>query len=227
MPLLPRGVLLVACFGVLVPSCKSDEPPDFADPNVPPVETNADGDPYPTDHLGGNPRRGGTRGDRIPNFAFQAYRDGNRAAGLSPISLSEFFDPKQKKHKILHLQVAATWCTICSSELEATVSVKDPLLERGVVFFEVVVAGASFARGPALSEVDEWIDRHKTNFSTGIDVQARRLGGIGVSTTAMPHDIMIDTRTMEILDSSIGAPLDVAKYVGDGLRWVNEHPPSY
>jgi hypothetical protein len=50
---------------------------------------------------------------------------------------------------------------------------------------------------------------------------------VGVNSSVVPHDILIDTRTMEILDSSVGAPVDVAKYTLEGVRWVNENPPSY
>lgn len=106
-------------------------------------------------------------------------------------------------------------------------SVKEPLAAEGVVFFEVVVSGAIAGTGPSLGEVDAWVSRHQANFSIGIDVRARRSGTIGVDPSAMPHDILIDTRTMEILDSSIGAPLDIVKYVRDGLRWVEDNPPSY
>jgi hypothetical protein len=212
---------------VLVFGCKSDDPPDFPDPDVRGTDASPDGDPYPTDNIGGRARGGGRRGDRIANFTFQGYRDGDRSKGLAPISLAEYFDPKQKRHKILHLQVAATWCTICSSELSATVPVTAQLGERGVVFLEVIVSGPSAGRGPALEEVDEWVTRHKTNFSTAIDVRARRLGSMGVNPSVMPHDIMIDTRTMEILDSSVGAPIDVGRYVQSGLDFVNKSPPSY
>ncbi len=218
------GLLALALSG----GCGDKEgPPDFPDPDVVGTETSPDGDPYPTDNLGGRPRQGTRRGDRIANYTFQAYRDGDRSKGLTPLSLAEYYDPKMKRHKILHLQVAATWCAICSSELEATVTVAEPLKERGVVFLEVIVSGPTAGKGPALEEVDEWITRHKTNFSTAIDVRARRLGVIGVDPGAMPHDILIDTRTMEILDSSIGAPLDVVKYVSEGLDFVKNNPPSY
>lgn len=204
----------------------SEQPEEFADPDLALVEKNPDGEPYPTDHIGGRKRTGTRVGDRMPNFTFKAYRNG-RANGLETISLAEYYDPQQKRNKVLHIQVAATWCAICSSELEATVSVTEPLKKRGVVFLEVLVSGATAGKGPSLAEVDAWIDRHETNFPTGIDVRARRLGTVGVSVSAMPHDILIDTRTMEILDSSIGAPLDVGVYVLDGLKFVTEHPPSY
>jgi hypothetical protein len=204
----------------------SDENKEFTDPDLAVVEANLDGEPYPTDRIGGRKRSGTRPGDRMPNFTFRAYRNG-RANGLETISLAEYFDPQQKRNKVLHIQVAATWCAICSAELEATVTVTEPLKERGVVFLEIVVSGATAGAGPSLEEVDTWIDRHKTNFPTAIDVRARRLGPLGVSGSAMPHDILIDTRTMEILDSSIGAPLDIGVYVLDGLAFVTKNPPSY
>jgi hypothetical protein len=208
-------------------ACSSDGSEDpFPDPDLALVETNPDGIPYPTDNLGGGKRANKRPGNRIPNFTFRAYLNG-RAGGLQTISLADYFDPDQKRHKVLHIQIAATWCAICSSELEATVGVTEPLAERGIRFVEIIVSGATAGKGPSLSEVDSWIDRHKTNFPTAIDVAARRLGPLGVSGAAMPHDILIDTRTMEILDSSVGAPLDVGKYVLEGLRFVEQNPPSY
>jgi len=229
MAFLPYRPFLLGLLAVVLGGGCSDKegPPDFPDPDVTGTDASPDGDPYPTDNIGSRPHKGTKPGERIANFTFQGYRDGDRSKGLSPISLAEYFDPKMKRHKILHLQVAATWCAICSSVLEATVTVTEPLKERGVVFLEVIVAGPSSAKGPALEEVDEWVTRHKTNFTTAIDVRARRLGIMGVDPGAMPHDIMIDTRTMEILDSSIGAPLDVVKYVTEGLDYVKNNPPAY
>ena len=225
----PATVLFTACIAALLPSsgCSSKEgPEELADPDLPVVATNPDGVPYPTDRLGGQERRRGSPGDRIPNLTFRAYRSG-RAGGLETVSLAEYYDPGARRHKVLHVQLAATWCAVCSSELSATVPVAAPLREEGVVFVEVIVSGQTPGAGPSLAEVDAWVDRHGTTFPTAIDVRARRLGPLGVSGAVMPHDILVDTRTMEILDSSVGAPLDVAVYVRDGLRFVEENPPSY
>ncbi|MBX3215515.1 MAG: TlpA family protein disulfide reductase [Labilithrix sp.] len=212
----------------VVAACGSsdDRPPPFPDPDLPLADASPDGEPYPTDRIGERKRSGTRPGDRMPNMTFRAYRSG-RAGGLESVSLAEYFDPKQARHKVLHLQVAATWCAICSSELEATMSVVNELEARGIRFLEVIVSGAIVGQGPALAEVEAWIDRHGTTFPTGIDVAGRRLGAVGVNPAAMPHDILIDTRTMEILDSSVGAPVDVAKYVLEALRFVEENPPSY
>jgi hypothetical protein len=226
LPPRPSVLLALAVF-VASSACKDDGPEDFPDPDIAPREANPDGVPYPTDNLGASKRTFTRRGDRIPNLAFHAYIEGDRAAGLSTISLSDFYDPQKARHKVLHLQIAATWCTICSSELEATVSIKDQARAIGVVFVEILVSGATAGKGPASEEVDTWMTRHNTNITTAIDVRGRRLAPLGIDPAAMPHDIVIDTRTMEILDSSVGAPLDVGKYVQSAVRFVDTNPPSY
>jgi len=224
------SLLSIGVLGCVVASCSSSKEaePDFADPQLPGRDANPEGVPYPTDHLGGAERSGTRPGDRIPNFTFQAYVDGDRAAGLKTISLADYYDPQRIRHSILHLEVAAVWCTICSSYAEATVKVKEPLGLEGVVYLEVMVGGQKGnGAGPSLREVDDWIARHKSNFTTAIDVRAKRLASIGVPPATMPWDIMIDTRTMEILDSTGGAPLDIAKYDRSFLQSVATRAPAY
>lgn len=227
MVLLTAALLVVAT----TPSCAASKkaPEELDDPDVAARTTNPDGVPYPTDRIGGAERASGRAGDRIPNFTFQAYVDGDRAAGLKTVSLADYYDPTGKRAKILDLQVSAIWCAVCSSVTEATVPVKEKLRAEGGVVLEVIVAGASPSAGPAPSEVESWLVRHQSNVTTAFDVRGRRLRGIGIDPNAVPYDILIDLRTMEILDSSVGAPLnfDVAKYVREGLQFVATHGPSY
>jgi hypothetical protein len=223
--------LALATAMLALASCSSSKeaPADFADPEGVGRYTNPDGVAYPSDNLGGAERAGTRPGQRIPNFTFQAYVDGDRAAGLKTISLADYLDPTQKNFKIIDLQVAATWCSVCSSVASATVPVKERLAREGVVFLEVIVAGNNSNAGPSLEEVDAWIGRHGSNLTTAIDVRARRLGAIGIDRAAVPYDLLIDTRTMEILDSSVGAPrgFDIESYVREGLQYVTSHGPSY
>jgi hypothetical protein len=218
--------LALACGAAPASTACHHEPDEMDDPDLPVVATNPDGLAYPTDHLGGQKRVHTRAGDRIPNLTFRAYRNG-RAGGLETVSLAEYYDPAQKRNKLLDVQIAATWCAICSAEVDATVSVKDLMKEKGAVFVEVLVSGATASKGPSLLEVDDWVDSHKTNFPTGIDVRARRLGALGVSADVVPYDILVDTRTMEILDSSAGAPRNVVDYFTPAFEWLAENPPSY
>ena len=227
---LVTGVLAIGLLGCVAASCSSSKTtePDFVDPMLPGRDANPEGVAYPTDHLGGTPRSGKRAGDRIPNFTFQAYIDGDRAAGLKTISLADYYDPQRTRHRILHLEVAAVWCLICSNYADATVIAKEPLGKEGVVYLEVMIAGASGSgAGPSLSEVNGWIDRHHSNFTTAIDVRAGRLAGLGVPPQTEPWDIMIDTRTMEILDSAGGAPNDIVAYDRSYLKAVENRPPAY
>jgi hypothetical protein len=210
-------------------SSSNSEPAEYDDPDIAGRNANPDGVAYPTDHIGGTQRAAGRPGDRIPNYTFMAYIDGNEAAGLQPVSLADYYDPTSKRFKILDLQISATWCSVCSAVTTATVPVKAQLATEGAVFLEVVVAGASQSAGPSLAEVDAWVTSHSSNLTTAIDVRAHRLGNIGVDPELVPYDILIDLRTMEILDASPGAPMnfDIASYAHEGLQFVAKNKPSY
>lgn len=225
MALRSARALIVAALVAACGGSASDAPADFADPDVPAAAANPDGVPYPTDSVGTVARAGRRRGERMPNLAFQAYAEGDRAAGLRTVSLADYFDPEQRRHKLLQLQIVATWCSICSAESEATVKVKEPLGREGAVFLQIIVNGNAQTEGPSLDEVHAWMDRHAANYTTAIDVRARRMGALGID--AVPWNMMIDTRSMEILHSSSGAPDDLVAYVREGLRWVRDNPPSY
>ena len=223
--------LAALVFGAALASCAASKasPSEFDDPDVAGRTANPDGVPYPTDHLGGTKHAATRPGDRIPNFTFQAYVDGDRAAGLKTISLADFYDPTQKRFKVLDLQVSATWCGVCSQVTAATVPVKEALKAKGALVLEVIVAGNAPSAGPDLDEVAAWMTSHQSNVTTAIDVRGHRLGNIGIDRTLVPYDILIDLRTMEILDSSAGAPrnFDIAKYAQDGLDYVGSHAPAY
>ncbi|MCA9585722.1 MAG: redoxin domain-containing protein [Myxococcales bacterium] len=207
--------------------CASKGPePDFADPDLVPRGTSLDGVPYPTDNLGRAARASGVRGSRIENLAFQAFVDSNRAAGLKPVELADYFDPERKRHRVLHITAVATWCSVCSSESDDTVRVKDMLTKEGAAIMQIVVNGNSVTFGPSLGEVEGWIERHDANYTLAIDVRARRVSS-SLGIVNVPWNLLVDVRTMEILHSQAGAPSDVAAYVREGLRFVNENPPSY
>lgn len=223
------GLLLAgAVAGTSLASCSSSATvsDDVADPDVPGRNVNPDGVPYPADHLGGAERAKGRPGDRIPNFSFTGYIEGDRAQGLKTVSLADYFDPDRKRHKLLHIQLAATWCSYCSRELSSTVKMKDALAAEGAAFLEIVLSGSKPLVGPSTDEFDGWVARHATNFSSVMDVRARRMGSLGIDGQVVPWDILVDTRTMEILESSGGSPADVAAYVRDALAFVEANPPA-
>lgn len=198
----------VACGGV------SDEP--LSDPEVKAATGNAEGAPYPTDHIGTRSRIKSRPGDRIANFAFQGYRSGKAGGALETVSLAEYFDPEQKRHKVLHIQGVAGWCGICAGEARQTMPVAAALEAEGAVIVQILFQGKSQSAGPALGDLDKWCNTYQTSHPVLFDANAKRLGIFGID--GFPWNALIDTRTMEILDQGTGAPNDVAKYVREGLR---------
>lgn len=224
-----RGLVSAAVLtGVLV-SCGSSSSDPFADPDVAGRDANPDGVPYPTDHIGSAERTRSRPGDRIPNFTFQGYVNGDRSK-LQTISMADYFDPDRKRHRLLVIQFAATWCAYCSQEVNETMRVKaspeDSAAIEGAVFLQILVSGAKLQQGPSLDEAEQWAARHNMSYSMAIDVGARRVTRLGVDGSVMPWDARIDTRTMEIIESSGGSPADIVRYVKEGLDFVNKNPPA-
>lgn len=205
--------------------CAESAPTPYDDVDVDGSPTNPEGIAYPTDYLGTAPRVASRAGSRINNFSFKGYLDSSREGGLQTISLAHFYDPTGVRYKVIQLAAMATWCSICASQAEASVSVHAPLAKRGVAFVEVMINGKDQSTGPALVEVEEWMTTHNTTFTVLIDAKARRTYPLGVY--AVPWNALIDARTMEILDSGIGAPRDIVEYIASGLSFVETQPPSY
>ena len=215
------GLLGTALLAAALPSCKTDC--SFDDVDVAGRSTNPDGLPYPTDRLGSTPRHGTTPGDHFPNLTFQGYVDSNRAAGLQTVSLADVYDPNATRHRVLHLMAAVMWCPHCQHETDLMASLVPTLRAEGAAFIQVVLNGPSRGKGPDLCDMDSWIDDHATSFTVVFDVSARRLGSVA-DVSAVPWNALIDTRTMEVLDVTVGAPADFAAYVRSALNAVAPPP---
>lgn len=202
-------VLALACGGGV------DATP-LADPDVSGATQSADGVPYPTDNIGTRGRTRSRPGDRIANFAFQGYVDGDPKGTLKTVSLADYFDPEQKRHKILHIQGVAGWCGICAGEARQTAPVVAQLREEGAIVIQILFQGQTQTNGPALVDLEKWCNTYETQHPVLFDANARRLSVFGID--GFPWNALVDTRTMEILDQGTGAPNDVAKYVREGLR---------
>jgi thiol-disulfide isomerase/thioredoxin len=209
-PVLAMSVLAAACGG-------SSTPTELADPDVAPHPANPAGVAYPTKNLGPNV------GEIIPNLAFEGYPDSSTSAGLTNVSLADFYDPTGKDHTVLFVTVAATWCSACASEASIMKSIGPTYRAKGVVMMEVLVAGQSSGYGPSQSELDAWVHDHATTWTVTADVRGRRLFG-QLGFVGVPSSMLLDTRTMEIIHQASGAPDDLGAYLQLGVDWVAKHP---
>jgi hypothetical protein len=224
-------------------------------PPPPAVATNPYGVPYPTTNIGVNPRGGtsatSTPGNVIQNFAFLGYFNADQGTltvdtgSPTTISLSDFYDPAEKKYKVLHLNVAARWCGPCNDEADsltcsgpgmptssggycsgATGNSAQQLGASGAAIFSLLTEGTSMGTGATVADLQAWIGGKSIDYNMGIDPEQQNLG-VFFNAAEIPWNADIDTRTMEILDAGEGYDGMLVQDIETWVSWVENNPPSY
>lgn len=206
------AALLLACNGATPLSAEMPEP----------AATNPDGLAYPTDHIGTEPRRKGRTGDRIANLAFRGRRGGGAEGELTTLSLADYYDPSARDHRVLYIFSAAKWCSICARVATNLERKRAELEAQGARVLVLLVNGDEQGDGPSLEELNAWAQTHPIGADLGVDVGANAMIRYGLA--GVPFNMLIDTRTMEILDAQMGEPVDIGKYVGAGLQLTSQAP---
>jgi hypothetical protein len=178
---------------------------------------NPDGVPYPAAPSGGyghTARSGSTPGSVLQNFKFQGRLAGS--SQVTTISLADYYDPCNKRSKILHISVAAVWCQPCNQETTAVVTdlgSSGSVLKAGeVVFVQALDDGPTAGTPATLSDLDYWIKSHNSNFTEMLDPGLQNFGGF-FNAAGVPWNADVDVRTMEMLTSSEGWNGDVKSLV--------------
>jgi hypothetical protein len=167
-------------------------------------DTNPEGVAYPADNIGTNARSGNRAGNRISNYKFLGYPDGDASGGLKPISLANYFDPTGKRYKLIHLQASGSWCPHCVKELEAANPIKGDLESRKVVWIVSLAEGPTPGTPSTKGDLDKWMESYKSPFTHVLDSGNKNLGPF-YDAAALPWNASISAKTMEILSSGTGA----------------------
>jgi hypothetical protein len=243
----PRLAAVVA-LGAIAAACSSKSS-SSQDPGLTPGgggditghDANPDGVAYPSDHLGFK-ARGSTvstapRGDRIENFKFLGYPDGDISKGLQPFALADFYDPTGKNTKIIHISVAGVWCTWCIAETkalagDATHPSLIPQLKDKKVVYLTALSEDIHHEPAAQKDLDFWINTYKPGYTQLLDPGNRNLGPFFTS-AGIPWNGNFDARSMEILSSITSAPtsdgstIDIMGDVQPWLDWYDAGPSAY
>lgn len=182
-------------------------------------DTNPYGVPYPTENIGTEARRGTRSGNRIANFKFLGYPDGDTTKGLQRIALANYFDPEVRQYRLIHIQASGSWCTFCRQETEVVTPLAPQLKEKKVVWLMSLAEGPAVGTPSTKADLDKWINAYKSPFTHLWDSGNKNLG-IFYDSAALPWNCTIDARTMEILDAGVGAQgkqnaAEVLAYVDD------------
>lgn len=162
---------------------------------------------------------GVTQGQVIKDYAFEGFPSADAPRDvLVPMRLGDFFNPTggdlfpegspfagQPKPRALGIVVGAVWCAPCQQEARTVLPEKHGILSPigGQLFF--VLADTDQPGVPATeSDLDRWTQTFDTEFPAALD-PGYELGAV-IKADAFPANILIDTRTMTIVDVVSGVP---------------------
>jgi hypothetical protein len=189
------------------------------------TELNPDGVPYPSPAggYGHTARMGSTPGSVIQDFQFQGYLNGDDTQPLGTISLASYYDPCNKRYKLIHLSVAAVWCVPCNEETTDFVAAKASLDSQQIVVLQALDQGAVEGTAATVSDLQYWINEHMSNFTEMLDPNDANFAGF-FNSASVPWNADVDPRTMELVDSSVGYSGSVQSEVQAGLSAVAGTP---
>lgn len=150
----------------------------------------------------------------LEDFAFLGWRDPVAAAydqtKLEEVHLSEFYDPTGEKGlKLLWINASAVWCSVCRSEMRdiKTNGVHAEFAAKGVQL--IVTLFEDNKSGPARPlDLHNWgsAPEHSIDFPLLLD-PGFKLGAFFTS-DATPLNMLVDARTMRVLDTTMGYSSD-------------------
>lgn len=182
-------------------------------------DTNPAGEPYPTESIGTSARAGSKPGNKISNYKFLGYPDGDTSRGLQPISLASFYDPTGRTYKLIHIAASGVWCVYCQKEAEALAPIMDKVKAKKVVWLMSLAEGPTPGSRSTQKDLDGWMAQYPNKHTYVLDPGNANLG-VFYDAAALPWNGNINARTMEILSSGVGAKT-TAKEIEEELdEWL-------
>lgn len=153
-------------------------------------------------------------GSTLENFAFLGWRDPIASAydqsQLEQVELSEFYDPTGSKGiKLIWINASAVWCSVCRAEMRDIKNngVRAAFAPRGVQL--IVTLFEDNKSGPARPlDLHNWgsAAEHSIDFPLLLD-PGFKLGAFFTS-DATPLNMLVDARTMRVIDETMGYSSD-------------------
>lgn len=150
----------------------------------------------------------------LEDFAFLGWRDpvasNYDVSKLEQVRLSEFYNPDGRSDvKLIWINASAVWCSVCRAEMADIKNngVHAEFAPKGLQLIETLFEDNS--SGPARpSDLHNWgsLPAHSIDFPLLLD-PGFKLGAFFTS-DATPLNMLVDARTMKVLDATMGYSSD-------------------
>jgi thiol-disulfide isomerase/thioredoxin len=159
------------------------------------------------------------KGDIMEDFAMVGYVDTDDDTMLSDeepkvLHLSDFQDKK-----LILLTLSAGWCGPCQIETKASKQTVKNVGAQNVAIFQVLIDGPQQPSLPTLAFAKQWVTQLNAAGAVGID--PTRLSNVFNTTGGIPLNILIEGKTMKILDKLSGMPPSMTSWLS---TWAKKVP---
>jgi hypothetical protein len=162
-------------------------------------------------------------GATLENYSFLGWRDplaaGYDLAQLAPVHLADFYNPDGRSQiRYLWINASAVWCSVCRAEMQ---DIKNNGINATFAPKGVQLIGTLFEdnnSGPATPmDLKRWgeVSSHAIDFPLLLD-PGFKLGAFFTS-DATPLNLLVDARTMRVVDATMGYSADYWQSVDELL----------
>ncbi len=174
------------------------------------VATNPDGVAYPASNIGGRARSASQPGQTFPDLTLEGVRSAATADTPAVVSMAEYYDPEGLRNDLLHVMAIFMWCPHCNNETNSLAQIAGWQTSHRVAAVQIAMQNYD-GGAPGWSDVQQWARSHNLAIPVLVDAQGSELGQY-FPVNAVPVNIAVDPRTMEVLSVDIGEVGDVESY---------------
>lgn len=148
---------------------------------------------------------GTVTGATIPNTCFRGWATPGTTehddVNLTDIGFGAFYDPTHKQYELLLVNTAALWCAACKAEHQTLGQHYAELAPQGLAIVSALFQNN--AHEPAdTSNLKQWVETFDVKFPMVLDPDYQL--GAYASADASPLNLLIDARTMRIMEQWAG-----------------------
>jgi len=197
-----RRVLPLA-LGLTLAGCGTNRPeipPELLASGGPPVlAPGCDSPGYPEGPYGSS------TGSVVTNSCFRGWAAPSSTAhtdsALEDLSLGAFYDPLGARYELVLVNSAALWCSVCKTEHHTLPQHYAELAPHGLAIVSALFQNN--AGDPAgVADLKQWVETFATNFPMVLDPDYQL--GTYASAESAPLNLVIDARTMQIIEKFVG-----------------------
>ncbi len=154
---------------------------------------------YPGGPFGTDP------GATVVNTCFRGWAnpgDGDHTdAALVDVGFGAFYDPTHKKYELLLVNTAALWCAACKAEHQTLGERYTELAPHGLALLGALFQDNAFEPADT-QDLAQWVATFDVKFPMVLDPDYQL--GAYASADASPLNLLLDARTMRIMERWVG-----------------------